>query len=108
VIDLLADNLDEIARLCRQYGIKRLDVYGSAATGAFDPDASDIDIVVDLGEYDDDVHVRYLDLIADLEALLGSPVSMLTRPSIRNPYLRESIQEQQELVYEAGDRQAAA
>jgi predicted nucleotidyltransferase len=108
MIDLLVDHLDEIAHLCRRYRVRRLDVFGSAATGAFDPGTSDVDFVVDLGEYDDDVHIRYLDLISNLEALLGFPVSMITRPSIHNPYLRVSIEEEQELVYEAGDRQAAA
>jgi hypothetical protein len=108
MIDLIARNRDEITRLCRHYDIQRLDVFGSAATGGFEPGASDIDFVVDLGTYDDMVHVRYLDLIADLEHLLGVPVHMVTRQSIRNPYFRESVEEQQELVYAAGDRQAAA
>jgi len=108
MIDLITRNRDEIARLCRHYDIQRLDVFGSAATGDFAPGSSDLDFVVDLGTYDDTVHTRYLDLIADLEHLLAVPVHMVTRQSIRNPYFRESVEEQQELVYAAGDRQAAA
>jgi predicted nucleotidyltransferase len=49
MISLITDNLDAIRALCRQYGIRRLDLFGSAATGAFDPDTSDLDFVVDLG-----------------------------------------------------------
>lgn len=108
MIELLTGKMEKIADLCRRYHIQRLDVFGSAATGTFDPATSDLDFVVDLGNYDDMVHVRYLDLIAALEDLLGHPVHMVTRPSIRNPYFREAVEKQQELVYEAGDRQAAA
>lgn len=108
MIDLLARHKDAIAGLCRRHGIRQLHVFGSAATGAFDPASSGLDFVVDPGDYDETVHLRYLDLIADLEDLLGRPVHMVTRQSIRNPYFRASVEEQQELVYAAGDRQAAA
>lgn len=46
----LDENLGEISRLCRQFGVKRLDVFGSVATEAFDPARSDIDFVVDFEE----------------------------------------------------------
>jgi predicted nucleotidyltransferase len=108
MIDLVASKRDEIAALCRKYRIERLDLFGSAATGTFDPESSDLDFVVDLGEYDDDVHRRYLGLIADLEDLFGYAVHMTTSTSIRNPYFREAFEEQRELVYEKGNRKAAA
>lgn len=58
MIDLVANKRDEIAALCRKYNIKRLDLFGSAATGAFDPATSDLDFVVDLGEYESGVARR--------------------------------------------------
>lgn len=106
MIALLTDNKDSIEALCREYRIKKLDVFGSAATGAFNPETSDIDFVVDLGYYDNDVAKRYLDLIAALEDLLGYPVQMITEPSIRNPYFREAVDEQRTLVYETRDSKA--
>lgn len=108
MIDLVANKRDEIAALCRQYKIQCLDLFGSAATGEFDPATSDLDFVVDLGDYDDIVHRRYLDLIAGLEDLLGYAVHMTTSMSIKNPYFREVFEEQRELVYEKGNRKAAA
>lgn len=108
MIDLIQDNRMAIAELCRQYGIRKLDVFGSAATGAFDPARSDIDFLVDLGEYAPGTAVRYLDLIADLEDLLGFPVQMVTQPSIRNPYFRQAVDAQRVTLYEAPDSQAAA
>lgn len=108
MIELIQENQQAIRNLCRQYGIRKLDVFGSAATGAFDPARSDIDFLVDLGEYTPGTAVRYLDLIADLEDLLGYPVQMVTRPSIRNPYFRQAVDAQRVTIYEVPDSEAAA
>lgn len=108
MIELIRDNQQAIRDLCRQYGIRKLDVFGSAATGAFDPARSDIDFLVDLGEYTPGTAVRYLDLIADLEDLLGYPVQMVTQPSITNPYFRQAVDAQRVRIYEAPDSEAAA
>jgi predicted nucleotidyltransferase len=108
MIELIRDNQQAIADLCRQYGIRKLEVFGSAATGVFDPATSDIDFLVDLGEYAPGTAVRYLDLIADLEDLLGYPVQMVTQRSITNPYFRQAIDAQRVTIYEAPDSEAAA
>ncbi len=42
----LADHHDEIVALCRVYGVERLEVFGSAADGRFDPGRSDFDFIV--------------------------------------------------------------
>lgn len=108
MIDLIQDNQAAIVALCRQYRIQKLEVFGSAATGAFDPATSDVDFVVDLGEYERGTADRYLDLIADLEDLLGHRVEMITQPSIRNPYFRQAVDAQKVTIYEAPDSEAAA
>src|SRR5215469_7096821 len=44
---LIDDRRTEIAILCRRYGVRRLEVFGSAARGAdFHPDSSDADFLV--------------------------------------------------------------
>ena len=43
----IADNLDAIRALCREYGVARLELFGSAATDAFDPVRSDIDLLIE-------------------------------------------------------------
>jgi uncharacterized protein len=108
MISLIAEKRDEIAELCRQYGIRKLDVFGSAATGTFEPKSSDIDFVVDLGEYDDTVAARYLDLAAALEELFDRRIDLVTEPSIRDSFFRSTISKQRETVYEARDREAVA
>lgn len=108
MIELLQDNQTAIADLCRQYRIRKLEVFGSAATGAFDPATSDVDFVVDLGEYERGVAKRFLHFAYALEALLGRRVDLVTEASITNPYFRHSVSQSREPVYEGGDREAAA
>lgn len=108
MISLISDNRDAIADLCRRFGIRKLDLFGSAATGTFDPARSDLDFVADLGDYPPGIAFRFLDFIEALEALLGYPVEMITEPSIRNPLFREAVDEQRVTIYEARDREAVA
>lgn len=105
MISLISDNKEAIADLCRKYRIRKLGPFGSAATGAFDPETRDIDFIVDLGESDHGLAQRYFDFIWELEDPLGYPVEMVTEPSIKNPYFREAIEEQRTVVYEAGNGQ---
>lgn len=108
MIALVEDKKAEIAALCRRFGIQRLDLFGSAATGAFDPETSDLDFVVDLGEYDDSVHLRYLGLIAGLQDILERDVDVLTADTIRDSFLLAAIDRDKVRLYDARDHQAAA
>lgn len=108
MIPLVADNLDKIAALCRQYRIQKLELFGSATGEAWDSDTSDIDFIADLGDYEVGVADRYLDFAHALEALFGRRVDLLTPPMITNPYFRQAVNEQRVTIYEAGDRKAAA
>lgn len=101
MIDLITDNLDAIRTLAMTHGVRRLDIYGSAATGEFDQDTSDLNFIVDLGDYSPGTAFRYLDLIADLEDLLKSEVHMVTESSIDDPLLRAILAGQRETIYEA-------
>ena len=108
MIALVEDKKDDIAALCRRFSIQRLDLFGSAATGAFDPETSDLDFVVDLGEYESGVARRYFAFAEALEALFGRSVDLVTEPSISNPYFRAAVDRQRIRLYEARDGQAAA
>jgi len=108
MLSLIVDKLPENAGLCRDYRIQSLDVFGSAATGRFDPETSDIDLICDLGTYEPGVSDRYFAFADALEALLGYKVDLLTVPMIRNPYFRQEIDEHRMRLYAAPDSQAAA
>lgn len=44
---MIQDNLEAIRALCREYGVVRLDVFGSVVVDAFDLECSDVDFIVE-------------------------------------------------------------
>lgn len=88
----LIDHRDDIARLCRAFGVERLEVFGSAADGRFDPARSDFDFIVSFSpDGRENIAHNFFGLIDALEALLGRHVDLLSDYPIRNPYLRKSV-----------------
>ena len=43
MIALIEQHRDVLATLCRRFKVRRLDLFGSAAQGTFDPQSSDLD-----------------------------------------------------------------
>jgi predicted nucleotidyltransferase len=90
----------EVADLCRRFGVRRLDLFGSAARGDFDPARSDLDFLVAF-EPEALSFSTYFDFKDALESLFGRSVDLVEPGAIRNPYLKKSICESQELVFAA-------
>lgn len=93
----------EIAALCGRYGVRRLEVFGSAARAAdFDPASSDADFLVEfdrnsgLSQLD-----RYFGLAEALQQVLGRPVDLVEPSAVKNPFLRAAIERSKELIYAA-------
>ena len=107
MIELVDKHLNDIAALCRQYGVRRLDLFGSAAAGAFDPATSDLDFVATFADTGAPNYAeRYLDFADALEALFGRPVDVVIDRSIRNPRFRQAVDATRQPVYD--DRNAPA
>jgi uncharacterized protein len=109
VAPIIDDNRDAIAALCRKYLVKSLWVFGSATSDAWDPDTSDIDFLVDLGDYEPGIADRFLDLADDLEAVMGRSIDIITVRGLANkPRLEQRINQHRVELYDAGrDRTAA-
>jgi len=109
LIELIETKRGELAELCRRYGVERLYLFGSAATGRFVPASSDLDFVVEMadrqptGSYAD----RYFGFADELERLFGRPVDLITEQSIRNPYFRREVEATRQLVYGQPRKEAA-
>lgn len=100
---IIADNREAISELCRHYGVRKLEVFGSAARAAdFDPTNSDADFLVEylrppqLGPLEEFFGFR--DALADL---LERPVDLVEPGAIKNPYIAKEIGNGRELVYAA-------
>ncbi len=108
----LLDRREEIAALCRAWGVDRLEVFGSAADGRFDPQRSDFDFIVRLGApgaaQGGSLGRRFVGLAEALEALLGRPVDLITDKPLANAYLRRAVDASRTLLYERPAEQAPA
>lgn len=109
MIESVALQRDAIQDLCRQFGVRRLDLFGSAASGEFDPETSDIDVVATFADTQvPGLADRYLGFAEALEALFGCPVDVITDCSIRNPYFRQAVDSTRQPLYDERDTPAAA
>ncbi len=99
----LAEHLEAIRALCREFGVKRLEVFGSVCTDDFDPDESDIDFLVEYPEdYDFGPWIkRYFELQERLTALLGRSVDLVMVGAPKNPYFIRAMNETRQLLYAA-------
>ncbi len=87
-----------IAELCRRHQVGRLALFGSVTRPDFGPD-SDVDILVEF-EPDHVPGLAFFTLQAELAELLGRPVDLYT-PAWLGPSLRDRIQIDEQLVYDA-------
>jgi len=101
MIDRIERHRRELSELCKKLKIRRLEVFGSAATGEFESGESDVDFIVEFDEPEAEPGLlsRYLILSEELRRLLGTEVEIITPKSIRNPYFRRSVDRTRELVY---------
>ncbi len=108
----LMQHHDEIVALCRRYGVERLEVFGSAADGRFDPARSDFDFIVRLRRDADPVQGslgrRFVGLAESLEALLGRAVDLMPDKPIVNPYFRSAVEASRRVLYDRTAAQAPA
>lgn len=98
----IAKHRPSIAAICQRYGIRRLEVFGSAARGEdFVLESSDADFLVEFAaDAPPDLHSFY-GAKAELEQLLGREVDLVEPGAVRNPYVLASINRHREPVYAA-------
>lgn len=98
----LTSHQAELERLCRNHGVRRLELFGSAAAGRDRPGESDLDFLVEFepppsGAYAD----AYFGLLESLEGLFGRPVDLVVDSAIKNPYFRQAVERAKVLLYAA-------
>ena len=83
---------EQIVALCRRYGVRRLDVFGSAADPQrFDVARSDIDLLVEFEPQPEGACAeQYFGLLEALSAVLHRPVDLVVERAVRNPYFLEA------------------
>jgi predicted nucleotidyltransferase len=102
VMALVLERRAELEAVCRRHRVRRLELFGSTATGEDQPGKSDLDFLVEFeplppGSYPD----AFFGLMEALEQLFGGPVDLVAASAIRNPYFRESVERTKALLYAA-------
>jgi predicted nucleotidyltransferase len=91
----------ELLDLCRRHYVRRLDVFGSAATGEM-KESSDIDLLV---EFDEEVNPRrfdnYFEFLRELEELFGRRVDLVEVGGLQNPYFIREVDNTKRRIYAA-------
>jgi uncharacterized protein len=98
---VIAAKKEDLIALCRRFDVAHLEIFGSAARAVdFDPDASDVDPLVEFHRNSPLPAVeQFFGLAEALKQLLGRPVDLLESGAIRNPFVLEGISGSRELVY---------
>jgi uncharacterized protein len=100
MIPAIEKNLARLPPICEKRNVRRLALFGSAATGGFDPATSDLDFLVDFAAMPPSQYAdAYFGLWEDLEKLFGAEIDLVERAPIRNPYFRKAVEDTQVLLY---------
>jgi predicted nucleotidyltransferase len=98
----VAQRRRQIEHLCEQFHVQRLELFGSAVGAAFDPQHSDVDLLVEFAPLAEGEHAdAYFGLRESLEALFARPVDLVMSSAIRNPYFLLAIEPTRTLLYAA-------
>jgi predicted nucleotidyltransferase len=102
VIADLTGRRRQLTQLCRRFGVTRLDVFGSAASGDFDSAESDVDFLVEIDPPAGmSLFEAYFGLKDALEELFGRPVDLVDPSALANPYFAEAVERTREPLYAA-------
>lgn len=92
----------EIQAICRRFGVRRLDLFGSAASGHDRQQTHDLDFLVDLGDLPPKEYAEaYFSLREALEHLFSRPVDLVTAPGLRNPFFKQRLEQTRSMLYAA-------
>ena len=99
---LIEGKREELNRLCERFNVQRLELFGSAADGSFNPETSDLDFLVEFlplqaGEHFD----AYFGLLEALQVLFQRRVDLVESSAMRNPYFIRRVNESRTSIYAA-------
>ena len=94
---------DEIKKIilpaCQTFRLRYVDVFGSIARNENNRDC-DIELLIEFEEpIEDNISARYFGFLHFVEDQFHKKVDLLTPRSIRNPYLKDSIEQDRVRIY---------
>ena len=102
MLDLIENHRPQITALCHKHGVRRLELFGSAARDDFDPATSDLDFFVEFLAYDaPTIADQWFGLQEDLESLLGHKVDLTSLRTAKDPYFLQVANRHRVSLYAA-------
>jgi hypothetical protein len=102
MVAVLQDKLNDVARLCREYDVATLELFGSAADGTFDPNRSDLDFLVEFSRSPEtNTFHQFFGFKHALEDLFARQVDLVSAGAMRNPYFIQAVNKSRMLIYAA-------
>ncbi len=93
---------DQLRSLCQAYGVRRLELFGSATRADFNPNTSDYDFFVDFGDQPvAGLFKRYMGLKFDLEKLLSRPADLVEAAAVTNRFFLRATAASRREIYAA-------
>ena len=100
MVSELSQKIDEVASLCRRFGVRDLFVFGSAARAGRISEVRDLDFLVKFNDMPPASYAdSYFGLSDALSDLFRIKVDIVEEIAIRNPFFRKSIDEVKERLY---------
>jgi uncharacterized protein len=94
------DNRTTVEQLCREHHVKRLELFGSAVGGNFDPVQSDLDFAVEFKPLTPAARAAsYFDLLEALQDLFQRHIDLVELDAIDNPYFMRSLEANRQVLY---------
>jgi uncharacterized protein len=79
MLPVIQSKREELDELCRRFQVKRMELFGSAARGDFDPERSDLDFFVEFERLPPAKYMdAYFSLKEALELMFGRPVDLVS------------------------------
>jgi hypothetical protein len=99
---MISAHRGDLLELCERFGVRRLEVFGSAAGERFEPSRSDLDFLVEFRPASpSEMADRYFGLLEALEGLFSRPIDLVMTAAIKNPYFLQGIEPSRTLLYAA-------
>ncbi|OFX62541.1 MAG: nucleotidyltransferase [Bacteroidetes bacterium GWA2_30_7] len=98
-MEIIESNINHLQKLCKQYKVLRLYIFGSILTNRFS-EKSDIDFLVDFDKINMlDYADNFFDFKYSLQDLFHRNIDLLETKAITNPYLKNNIDKTKQLIY---------
>ncbi len=97
----LAIDRTALARACRDRGVRRMRVFGSATRDTFDVENSDVDLLVEFEPSITNLFDAYFGLKEDLESIVARPVDLVMADAVKDPYFAAEANRAAEDLYAA-------